>query len=45
MLDALCKCLLEKPDLYHDEMVYFLLDEFDIEVLTQSVGRALRFYR
>jgi hypothetical protein len=42
MLDALRKRLVEKPDLYQDEMVHFLQDEFDIEVSTQSVGRALR---
>jgi hypothetical protein len=42
MLDALRKRLLEKSDLYQDEMVHFLRDEFDIEVSTQSVGRALR---
>lgn len=41
MLDALRKRLLEKPDLYQEEMVH-LRDEFNIEVSTQSVGRALR---
>lgn len=28
MLEALCERLLEKPDLYQDEMVVFLWDEF-----------------
>ncbi|KAJ5346794.1 uncharacterized protein N7506_000047 [Penicillium brevicompactum] len=30
MLEALCECLLEKPDLYQDEMVVFLWDEFRV---------------
>jgi hypothetical protein len=42
MLDTLCKHLLRHPDLYHDEMARFLLDEFDIQVSPQSIGRALR---
>lgn len=42
MLDALYEHLIEKPDLYHDEMALFLLDEFGIEVSTQSIGRTLR---
>lgn len=29
MLDALCEYLLEKPNLYRDEIVLFLLDEFN----------------
>jgi transposase len=32
ILDALCEYLLEKPDLYRDEMVLFVLDEFDTHV-------------
>jgi hypothetical protein len=39
MLYITYRHLLEKPDLYQDEMVLFLLDEFDIQVLTQSIGR------
>jgi transposase len=42
MLDALCEHLLEKPGLCQDEMVLFLLDEFNIQVSTFSIGRALR---
>lgn len=30
MLEALCDHLLEKPDLYLDEMAEFLYDEFDV---------------
>lgn len=41
MLDALCDHLTEKPGLYVDEMVVFLLDEFDILTSTASVKRAL----
>jgi hypothetical protein len=41
MLDALCEHLLEKPRLYRDEMVLFLLDEFNAHVSTFSIGRAL----
>lgn len=42
ILDALCEYLLEKPDLYRDEMVLFMLDEFDIQVTPSSIGRALK---
>jgi transposase len=42
MLEALCDHLLEKPDLYLDEMVIFLWDEFRVLVSTFTVGRALR---
>jgi transposase len=41
MLDALCEHLLEKPDLYQDEMTIFLWDEFEVLVTTFSIGRAL----
>ena len=41
MLDALCEYLLEKPGLYRDEMVLFLLDEFKTLVTPFSIGRAL----
>jgi transposase len=40
-LDALCEHLLEKPELYRDEMVLFLLDEFKAHITTSSIGRAL----
>jgi transposase len=42
MLEALCDHLLEKPDLYLDEMVVFLWDEFRVLVTTFTIGRALR---
>src|SRR2546429_8662725 len=41
MLDALCEHLLEKPNLYQDEMAIFLWDEFEVLVTTLSIGRAL----
>ena len=41
MLNALCDHLLEKPDLYQDEMVLFLWDEFRVLVTVHSIGRAL----
>jgi hypothetical protein len=41
MLDALCKYLLEKPRLYWDKMVLFLLDKFKAHVTTSSIGRVL----
>ena len=41
MLDALCEHLLEKPELYQDEMAVFLWDEFEVLVTTFSIGRAL----
>ena len=34
MFDILCKHLIKKPNLYHDEIVLFLLDKFNIYVLT-----------
>jgi hypothetical protein len=40
-LSALCDRLIEKPDMYRDEMVVFLWDEFDTLVTTSSIGRAL----
>lgn len=42
ILDALCEYLLEKPDLYRDEMVLFVLDEFNTHVTPSSIGRALK---
>ncbi len=41
MLDALLGRLLEKPCMYQDEMILFLLDEFDVLVTQFSIGRAL----
>jgi hypothetical protein len=42
MLDALCEYLLEKPGLYQDEMVLFVLDEFNTHITASSIGRALK---
>jgi transposase len=42
MLDALCEHLLEKPGLCRDEMVLFVLDEFNAQVTPFSIGRALK---
>ncbi|RYN15552.1 hypothetical protein AA0115_g12996 [Alternaria tenuissima] len=41
MLQALCERLLEKPDLYQEEMAVFLWDEFDAQVTVHSISRAL----
>jgi hypothetical protein len=41
MLSALCDRLLEKPGMYQNEMVLFLLDEFDVLVTMFSISRAL----
>ena len=41
-LEALCDHLIEKPDLYLDEMAYFLYDEFELLVSTYTISRALR---
>jgi hypothetical protein len=45
MLEALCERLLEKPDLYQDEMAVFLWDEFRVLVTTYSISRALASVR
>jgi transposase len=42
MIEVLCDHLLEKPDLYLEEMVVFLWDEFDVLVSPSSISRALR---
>src|ERR1700710_113869 len=42
MLEALCNHLLEKPDLFLDEMAEFLYDEFELLVSTYTISRALR---
>jgi hypothetical protein len=41
MLDALREHLLEKPDLYLDEMVAFLWDDFEAPVTMSTISRAL----
>ena len=41
MLSALLEQLIEKPELYQDEMVIFLYNEFDVLVITPSISRAL----
>jgi hypothetical protein len=42
MLEALCDHLLEKPGLYQEEMAVFLWDEFEVQVSTFSISRALK---
>ncbi|KAJ5697657.1 hypothetical protein N7488_011341 [Penicillium malachiteum] len=42
MLESLCDHLLEKPDLYLDEMAEFLFDEFEVVVSSYTISRALR---
>jgi transposase len=42
MLEALCEHLLEKPELYLEEMALFLWDEFEVLVSTSSITRALK---
>jgi hypothetical protein len=42
MLGALCEHLLEKPELYLEEMAVFLWDEFEVLVLTCNISRALK---
>lgn len=41
MLKALREHLLEKPELYLDEMVVFLWDEFEVLVMMATISRAL----
>nr|BAC54731.1 putative transposase [Aspergillus oryzae] len=41
MLEALCDHLLEKPDLYLDEMAIFVWHEFQIYATTSRIRRAL----
>jgi transposase len=41
MLDTLREYLLEKPDLYLNEMAVFLWDEFEVLVTKSSISRAL----
>lgn len=42
ILEALCDHLLEKPDLYLDEMAEFLYDEFKMLVSTYTISWALQ---
>ena len=42
MLDVLREHLLEKPELYLEEMAVFLWDEFDVLVSPSSISGALR---
>lgn len=39
MPEALCEHLLEKPDLYLDEMALFLWDEFEILTTPSTISR------
>jgi transposase len=41
ILDTLCEHLLDHPELYHHEMVDFLLERFQLDVTVSSVRRAL----
>lgn len=41
MLKVLLDHLLEKPDLYQDEMAIYLYDEFEVLVTTSNISRAL----
>lgn len=41
MLDVLCEYLPGEPGLYWDEMVLFVLDEFNTHITASSMGRAL----
>jgi len=41
MLSALCDRLIKKSNMYRDEIVIFLWDEFNALVTTSSIGRAL----
>jgi hypothetical protein len=40
MLTALYDRLEEDPDMYQDEMVAFLAEEFDVQITKMSVSRA-----
>jgi hypothetical protein len=42
MINALCHHLLEKPQLYLDEMAIFLWDEFQVRVEPWTISRALK---
>jgi transposase len=42
MLETLCEHLLEKPDLYLDEIAEFLYNEFELLVSTYTISRTLQ---
>ncbi|EED22757.1 TPR domain protein [Talaromyces stipitatus ATCC 10500] len=42
MIEALCDHLLEKPQLYLDEMAIFIWDDFGVQVKTWDISRALK---
>jgi hypothetical protein len=42
MLEVLREYLLEKPDLYLEEIAVFLRDEFEVLVSPSSIDRTLR---
>ncbi|KAK7928422.1 hypothetical protein PG985_005420 [Apiospora marii] len=44
MLDALCDRLIERPEMYQDEMVAFLAAEFDVEVTKMSPKNGMPTY-
>jgi hypothetical protein len=47
MLDALCEHLLEKPNLYQDEIAIFLWDEFEVFVnnfVRQCLGQSIYLF-
>jgi transposase len=43
MIAALLRHLFEKPDLYLDEMAWFLWDEFQVSVSASTISRALHY--
>ena len=45
MLDALCEHLLEKPNLYQDEMAIFLWDEFEVACDNFQHRKSAGFHR
>jgi hypothetical protein len=45
MLEALCDHLVEKPDLYLDEMKLFWLDEFGLDVPKSMISDTLHRIR
>ena len=45
MLNVLLERLVDKPDMYQDEMVDFLYDEFEVWVMILVISRALKSAR
>jgi transposase len=43
MIAALIRHLFEKPDLYLDEMAWFLWDEFQVSVSASTISKALHY--